>query len=264
MESSPAVPNRGYTMDKVVDNLDGVPELYRGFYEKRADGKFELQDISGLRSALSNVRRERDEHKTKAQLVASWEKIGKTPEEIEQLLAAEADRTKKKHEEAGEWDKLREQMNTAHATALMTKDKEIQRLTEALNEALVVGEASRVLAEEKGSTTLLLPHIQRNVRVVEKDGKFIPVVVDKDGNSRVDGQGLPLSIKALVAEMKKSDEFSRAFDGTGQSGGGAPPGGRPPGGAPPAGGKNRSKMTVPEKAAYIKEHGQVAFLQLPH
>lgn len=56
-----------------------------------------------------------------------------------------------------------------------------------------------------------------------------------------------------------SEKYPRLVKGSGASGGGASGGSK--GGS--AATINRSKMTAEEKAAYVKEHGQAAFLKLP-
>jgi hypothetical protein len=116
------------------------------------------------------------------------------------------------------------------------------------------------LAEAKGAVDLLLPHVLASTRTVEKEpGRFEVEVIDKDGNVRIDGKGNNMDIKGLVAEMRQSEAFGRAFDGTGHSGSGKQPGG----GTGGSGTLKRSKMTTAQKAEYVREHGQEAFLKLP-
>src|SRR6185295_13735277 len=129
------------------------------------------------------------------------------------------------------------------------REDRISALTGALENHLVGSEAIRAIAEEKGEPELLLHHVRAHVKMVEKDGKFTHQVVGPDGTPRVDGQGNPISIKALVVELKKEPKFARAFDGVGHSGSGARPGGGG-GGALPAGTKPRSQMTITEKTAF--------------
>ena len=48
-------------------------------------------------------------------------------------------------------------------------------------------------------------------------------LVDANGTPRINAKGEPLTIKDVVAEMRASDTFGRAFEGSGASGGGTPP-----------------------------------------
>lgn len=72
-------------VEKIVDDINTVDEDLRGFYEEK-DGKFHLQDISGLKNALNHTRNELKGAKTIAAKITAWEKLGKTPEEIEALI----------------------------------------------------------------------------------------------------------------------------------------------------------------------------------
>ena len=99
-----------------------------------------------------------------------------------------------------------------------------------LEARLVDAEATRAITELKGVPGLLLPHVQRNVKVVEEDGEYRAAVTDARGEPRVDARGEYVSIRDLVAEMRDSDVFARAFDASGVGGGGAPPNSRSAGG----------------------------------
>lgn len=207
-----------------VDSLDSVPEALRAEYA--ADGaKFRLkvdgiEDTSGLKTALQ---KERTERQAKEKTVKQWEKFGKTPEEIEALLDAQAKLDEDKATKAGEWDKLRAQMNTKHAEEIKARDDKLAAKDKSLHRFLIDSQATAALAAAKGVPDLLLPHVQRHVRVAENNGEFTVQVVNAAGEPRVNGKGEPLSISDLVSEMKQSEIFGRAFDGSGQSGSGTQP-----------------------------------------
>lgn len=209
-----------------VDAIDTVPEAQRGLY-KEANGKFVLdvdgyEDPANLKSALQ---KERDAAKTAAKQVQAWSALGKTPEEIQALVEAQAQAERDKLVKGGEWDKLKQQMLDQHKGELSKKDEAIAAREKALSRHLVDAAAVTALAEAKGSAALLLPHIRAAVKVIEEDGEYVVRVLDKTGNPRVDGKGEFLSIKDLVSEMRQSDEYGRAFDATGTTGGGATGGG---------------------------------------
>lgn len=246
----------------LVDKLDDVEEPFRGLYVETEDKKFRLdadiEDVTGLKNSVQATRKERDEAQKQIQ---AWKKLGKTPEEIEALLAQQEEAERTKAEKAGEWDKLKVQMNEKHQQELAKREDEIKKRDAQIERLMIESTATQAIAAAEGVPTLLLPHIKASTKILHEDGQYSVRVVDDKGNPRVNGKGDFLTIADLVEEMKKSEVFGVAFKAKG-GGGGAPPAGGG-GGNPPAGGKPRSKMTQQEKSAYIAEHGQAAYLNLP-
>lgn len=206
-----------------VDTLDTIPEPMRAAYVEH-DGKYRLdldgyEDPAGLKSALQ---KERDAAKTAQRTTKAWADLGKTPEEIRELLAAQAKAEEDKATKGGEWDKLKAQIQQAHQAELAKKDDRIGKLSKAVERRLVDADATAAIAAARGVPQLLLPHVRASVRVIEEeDGEFLVRVVDAAGNPRVNGKGEFLTIADLVSEMRQSDVFGRAFEATGTSGGGA-------------------------------------------
>lgn len=235
----------------IVDTLDDVPEALRGEYVEK-DGKFHLgvdglEDTGGLKTALQKERADRAAYEKQ---VKAWQGLGKTPDEIKELLAAQEKADEDKATRAGEWDKLKAQMNEKHDAALRAKDETITAMRARLNAELVDAKAVAAIAAAKGVPELLLPHVQRHVKV---DDEFNVQVVDGKGDPRVGAKGEPLTIADLVAEMKASEVFGRAFEGSGQSGSGTQP--NSAGGAGGNGGVPKSwaeAKTDEEKAAFLK------------
>ncbi len=211
-------------LELVVNSLETVAENLRPLY--MADGdKFKLQvkgieDTSGLKSALQKERAARE---AKEKQVKAWEKFGKSPDEIEALLDAQHKLDEEKAAKAGEWDKLKLQMNQKHAEEIKARDDLLQNERKANHRYLIDSQATAAIAAARGVPDLLLPHVQRHVRVVQQNGENIVQVVNAAGDPRVNGKGDALSIADLVTEMKQSEIYGRAFDGSGQSGGGTPP-----------------------------------------
>lgn len=243
-----------------VKTLDLVPEAHRDAYIPSGDG-FKL-DIDGpdpeeLRGNLTRANREAADRR---KALESWEKLGKTPEEIAELVAAQKTKEEKDAEAKGEWERLKTQLNESHANALKEKDGEVGKYKTSFERYLVESQATAAIAQLKGVPELLMPHISSRTRVEEKDGNFTTVVVGDDGKVRYDDKGNPLTISGLVAEMKASPVYGRAFEGENQGGAGA---------RSNAGGNTqtfttkRSSMTPVEKAAFIAENGSDAYLKLP-
>ena len=251
-------------MHKILDSLDGVPEHFHQFYEKdAADGKFKLQDIGPLKNALNHAKNERNAAREKAKAIEAWEKLGKTPEEIEALLTAKAKDDEEAAKKAGNFDAVLEQHKSKWQKDLeaATAERDTWRnnyvnahVSNNLTQALVKGETTPEGAD-------LLPTILKDrVSVEVKDGKVTTRITNPDGTPMIgNGEGGMATFDDLVADAKK--KYPSLFKGTGQSGSGAPGDGKGGGGAP--GNLKRSKMTFQERAKYIEEHGQAEYLKLP-
>lgn len=243
----------------VIDKIDEVEEASRALYVEK-DGKFHLdvdgiEDTSGLKKALESERKRAGDLEKQ---IKKWQRLGKSDDEIEALIAAQEERTTTEAERKGEWDKLRAQMNEKHQAELVKKDESLAAMRRRLEAELVDAKATAAIAAAKGVPDLLLPHVQRHVKV---DDNFVVHVVDAKGDPRVNGKGEPLSISDLVAEMRQSDVFGRAFEGNGQSGSGTRPGNAGGGNLP---NKRRSEFKdEKERAAFVNEHGLAAYTALP-
>lgn len=195
-----------------VDKIDALPEPIRALYKPAGD-KFQLdlenyEDPVNLKSALDKERKERRDAIEQAK---AWKSLGKTPEEIQALVEAQAQAERDKLTKAGEWDKLKLQITEQHQTELAKRDEAAKTLRGQLEMELVDGAAIKAVATAEGSPELLLPHVKARVRVVEEGGKFLVRVVDAAGNPRVDGKGEYLSITDLVSEMRQNPIFAPCF-----------------------------------------------------
>jgi len=244
-------------LDLVVDDINAVPEAIRSLYSEDG-GKFRLnvkgiEPVDGLKSALEKERKAARELEKK---VRRWESLGKSDEEIADLVKKAEEHELSEAERKGEWDKLRAQMNEKHEAALKGKDDTISAMRARLNAELVDAKAVAAIAAAKGVPELLLPHVQRHVKV---DDEFNVHVVDAKGDPRVGAKGEPLTIADLVAEMRQSDVFGRAFEGSGQSGSGK----LPSNGAGGAGISKKSDFkSEKERAAFVEKHGFEAYKAL--
>lgn len=228
----------------VVESLEGVPQELQPLYVER-DGKFWLdadgvEDVTGLKTALRNERalRERAEKKLPE---------GFDPEDYAELLKLREEATKGKlsDKQREELESFKRQMQEQSAKEIQKREKEMERLRTALRQELVTGRATAALASAKGSVKLLLPHVERHATVTEVDGRFVPVVVDEEGHTRVGPSGANMTFEELVAEMRANAEYAGAFEGTGSSGGGAP---RSAGGA---GAGSKTVIPAGDQAAFL-------------
>ncbi len=248
-----------------VETIDTVPEAARGFY-KETDGKFvldvepvdgyALEDVSGLKGTLGKemtLRKKLEKDVLKFKDIDP-DKAREALTKLEELgnidPAKDADKIVSERLEAA-----KRQLVEKHGEEIKTREGRIGQLTKTVESLLIDQAATAALADAKGSVELLLPHVQKHTRVRETDGRFVVEVVDRDGNARIgNSKGDPMTIAELVLEMRGSDTFGRAFEGSGHAGSGTPPKtpGNPdktPGGVP----KTWAECTTPElKAAFLK------------
>ena len=258
------------TLKAIIDNIESAPEAVREFYTEK-DGKFvlsvepaggyALEDVSGLKSALG---KERTTRETLEKQVVKFkdidpEKALEAMARLEELQAIDPNKEADKIADS-KFNAAKAQLLEKHGNELKSRDERVKHLSGTIDNLLREQRATTALAEAKGAVELLLPHVLKNTRTVEKDGKFEVEVIDSEGNVRIDGKGNNMSIKDLVAEMRQSEVFGRAFEASGVNGTGkAPTNGS--GGGP--GALKRSKKSAADKAAYIAEHGQEAYLKIP-
>lgn len=226
-----------FAANKVVDNLDSVPEKYRGLYGEVTDGenagKFTvteaargiIDDYTGTTKSLEDLRGKtksaNDEAAQRRVALKGYEQIMADldiPEDsrtadglkakIEDLLKS----SKSAAEVQSRIETIKREMAAEHSKQLEAKDGEISEMRTSLNKYLIDGEASRALAAAKGSPDLLLPHIKERCKVVKGDnGDYMVHVMDGD-SVRYNGAGDAMTVTDLVTEMKSNPTFARAFD----------------------------------------------------
>lgn len=255
-----------------VESIDKVPADFQGLYTEGEDGKFKLDsDHAGVKSAIAAIgrmntalRASRAEAKaakgTKIDL-SSLAEFGDTPETIlegintaQEELKAQLG-TKTSADMQRQLEKIKKELAEAHSTDLQGKDSRIQALTGQLHNILVVAEAKSALADAGAvDSALVMPFVQSQVRVEEKDGAFSVNVLDDAKDIRYSGvTGAPMTINELVSEMKSAEKYGPLFKSEAPAGGGTPPAGQP-GRAGVPGGKR--ELSPNEKIAAGLNKGQ--------
>jgi hypothetical protein len=237
-------------LQAVVESLDGIDENLRDLYVERDDGKYALdadgvEDVTGLKRSLQAARA--DAAKARKRVPEDFD-----PERWEQLQALEEEFQKGKlsDKQREEFDSLKRQLQDQHKKELAKYEQRAAQLQDALRRELVTSRAAQALAKAKGSVKLLLPHIERHATVVEQDGQFVPVVTDEQGHTRIGEGGNNMTFDELVAEMRASNDYAGAFEGTGSSGGGAV--------RSAAGGGGRNVVAAGDNDAFLAHLEQIA------
>lgn len=246
-----------------VDSLDSVPETLRDEYEQDGD-KFRLkveglEDTTGLKSALEKERKSRSELEKK---VRRWEALGKSEDEIAEMLSKHEAEAEKRAKESGDteailnqhrqkWEREKNELTERLSAADSRLQKAVvgTNLMQALSKAGVTEEGVDLLPDR------LLPRIKyaldgdtESLTVLDEDGETPMIGSGKDGRATIDD---------LVKEA--IERWPSQFKGSGQSGSGKPLSN----GSGGSGQLKRSQMSNADKAKYITEHGQQAFLKLP-
>jgi hypothetical protein len=254
----------------VLNDSSALTEALKPFYVEK-DGKFvldvepvegfALEDVTGLKSALGSER-------------TSREKLEKQIAKFKDLDPDKAREALTKLDELSKFDPEKEadkiaskklesataQLLEKHTQEIGAKEQRITTLSGAVDKLLRRSAATQAIAEEKGSVDLLLPHVLEHTRVKETDSGFEVEVIDVKGNVRIaDGKGTPMTIAGLVAEMRQSEKFGRAFEASGKSGSGKPPGNGGGGAAT----KKSDFKTEKERAAWVTANGMDAYNALP-
>lgn len=174
--------------------------------------------LKGLvESEVSGLKAKRDELLGKLKALDAHKDVD--PEEYKSLKAQAAKAEEDRALKAGEFDNLKKQLVEAHAKERQALEAKLATMHKSLEENVLIATATQAIAAEKGVPTLLMPHVRSRTRL-DENGQ--PVVIDESGNVRVSADGKPLTITALIAEMKADvNTFGRAFEPSGGSGAGS-------------------------------------------
>lgn len=267
-----------FEKNATVETIDTVPEQYRGLYTEITEGdntgKFGVADHAkgivksyiGVNQSLLKARADKktssDESATRRIVTKQFEdmasEMGLDVSE-ENVLAdvfsahiAELTASVKGGKQIKiDLDKVKKEYETKQAEAIGVKDAEIVELRGDLHATKVSDVATAAITAAKGSVELLKPIVERACKVVKEDGRYVVRVVDAQGDFRSDGAGGWMGVKELVAELKASESYARAFDSETPGGSGSKPGSMKQ-----TPGRQTPEMTSTQKIAQGLKKGQ--------
>jgi len=225
-----------------IKNLEDVAEGLRDLYTKKGD-----EYVLAIDGAP-------DDSEAQARIEAMDKKIQELLDEkkTEQQKRKEAEKTAKEKaaEEArksGDLEALERSWREKYEKLESDKDEQIKErdgwINQSTREAAAIDLANRLAIE--GSSKLLLPELRARIGVDIRDGRPVPVVLDDQGKPSA------MTIDELGKKVASDPAYAPIIAASKSAGGGAK--GGKGGGAVP--GKELSKMTSAEKAAFIGEHG---------
>lgn len=171
-------------------------------------------------------------------------------DKVSQFEAKEAERERARLEKRGEWETLRDNLETSHKTALESEQARYKTLFEnASRDQLAVAIGKHDLAEGASAERLAKLLLLDEIKPTEENGKVVWRKIATD--EQVDLNEFIPSIATAYGEYFASDNN---------------PGGDAPGnnGKRIGSVKKRSEMSTAEKSAYIAAHGNAAYQKLPY
>lgn len=250
----------------ILETIDDLPEETKSLYAETKVGDktayvLDVEDIDnhpkvrGVITANNENKRKRDEHKTRIEELEA--KLTGFPEdfdadEYEQLKAGKSDKPdeaiqtlKDKHQRAIE------QLQNKHRDELAARDTELGERDSYIDRTLVQGGLKDALIEIGVNPELLdgaMASLQSRVKVERDDNGDRKAIVETDLGD------------VGIADFVKEWAAGKGKPYLGKPSG---PDARGNNGGNPRGTPKRSQMSNADKAAYIAEHGQEAFLKLP-
>lgn len=255
-------------IEQIFETREDAPEFLRpALLEK--DGKFVFQaelphEVQGLKTALS---KERGFKKQLEDQLKGFEGID--PEVARQMLQKQQEIEAQQAREKGDWATREEQLKSQlakdlasrekhYTTELEQREQRLKAMQNSLNRYIIEAQATAAIAAAKGTPELLMPHIQRQVQIVEENGDFVARVIDAQGQPRIaDINGTPFSIRHLIEEMKADPIYGRAFESSGAGGSGASNASRGAAGSKTITRSALDRMSPTEQMAWFRQGGQI-------
>lgn len=214
------------TLPIFTDSLDSVPEPLREHYKKQDDGfildaqavgGYSIENVAGLKSALSAARAEAKEATTKlATFVGDdGELLDATSARsaMEQLAALGNDADVESKVQAAVQAQV-DALGKKHAQELGLRDERVSGLTGQLTRLLLDDALLGALTDTSdGRTTAINPKVLQaalrdQLRVQETEGKWEVHVLDDQGNRRItptSGSDAWMTVAELVDEGRNGD-----------------------------------------------------------
>jgi len=216
-----------------AEAFEALSEDFQAEYKKQADGSYlldvseagglKLENVSGLRSALES---ERENFRNAKKLADSFGDM--SPAEVKALVK----KAKQLEGNVSETEKFKQALSEREAQIVAKHEKELNAerdkngmFESQLEKHLIESKAVAAINEHGGNVKLLLLHVRSSMKMVRNDdGDFVAQVVNESGVPRItekSGSQDAMGISELVASMKTTDDFSRAFAGSGNKGTGS-------------------------------------------
>lgn len=218
------------------------------------------EDTTALKSALQ---KERERARALEKQAKEFAGLGLSPQEIAEMKAQREQAEEEAARKAGEWDKLREKLQTQFETDKKTLLERLSAVEASEHEARVESGLKSALIEagvtEEGAS--ILPDLLKNRAKIESvDGKRVVKIFDTDGSQMLTKAGRDATFADLAAAA--AEKYPSLFKAMTKPGSGTPPGGNGAGRADTQTVKASAleAMTAAQKAAYFKANPNVTVI----
>lgn len=252
-----------------IENVETTPNTAKPEKTKVENTSVDFEEAERMRQRIAELNAENAKHRHKVKEYQSkWEGIDVDPETVKELLAKEAKAAEDRKKAEGKYEDLIRELNEKTQkeveTLRLEKEQVKQTMQSKLDKYLIEKELAEALNKEGVKTKVLNPHIRPNLKVVEDElGEYRTVVVDKDGEPRLNQSGKLMTITDLLTEMKSDEDFMPLFPAPEKSGMGSKAQDKPDTKSAPVRGYKRSEMTPLQKVEYQQKHGMEAYSKLP-
>ena len=216
-------------LDYIVDNIESVPEAFRGEYTEK-DGKHYLS-VTGLETThvpRTAFEKSNKENAQRRHALNAWETIaaGRTVEEIGTLISDFDSGKFNKGKSKEEFDAALAQHKKQAETTISTLTGERDTAYAVARKSVVDGGLKGALANAKATKTglAMLPKILGDrIELKFENGEPVQRILQADGKNPMIGTGQDgfATLDDLMKEAIKT--YPDLFEGTGNSGGGTPP-----------------------------------------
>jgi len=241
-----------------LTSLDGIDDSLKAHYTQK-DGAFvldveavegfALEDVSGLRKVLDEVKAERTT--LKGQLSDLESELGRSKLSITELESTQDAKAKEKIAEYKQ--KYEAELKELHQKEMQTKDETITNLKQEV-EGLRLDDVAKTELLNAGFTKngieLIMPVVKKSTKMVQAGDGHKVEIVNELGHVRSGEGGRDMTMAELCAEL--APKYPELVQGSGSNGAGAGAGGGS--GAPNVGGKivPLSEMEKDPKAFAVK------------
>lgn len=259
------------------EELSTLDERIRSEYVENGDGSYRVDlgdddpalpiknTLHSVREELHNLKAERD--KLAGELSSVKERLDATssidPDRYAELskLAENGplDRERLLKEAR---DEVTRQWEGKYNETVQSLEGQIESQKTLVENTMLDTTAMQAIVENDGIPELLMPIVRNRLRLREKSGKLVPVVIGEDGAELLsrdpNNDGL-MSAAEYVGLLGLEDKFAGAFRTRIGSGGGSPVGDASGAGGPRLADKPSSQMTEKEKMECITDIGPAAW-----
>jgi hypothetical protein len=237
-----------FVKNAVVDDVNTVPEQFRGLYEKNAENKFGISASGkaivdmyvGTNASLEKSRKDlaaangeaASRRVTKNAVIEFAKKLGlENIDEDNPLTNLEthftdlAGKLKNGGDLKVNLENIKADYARRNAELKTASDKELGDMRRDLEEHLIGNATLAALSKHGGNATLLSPVVKGVAKVVkDENGKYVVRILDDTGAPRSNGAGGWLDLDGYVGDLKAQPVYAPAFASDTKSGTGKKPG----------------------------------------